>query len=81
MQRAVQPPHAFGVSQTRHPIGAHEQDALRRPRRRRERHARRRALLLDGGLSAQLMVRGTKGAAETWPGLRKVPLGIVVERR
>jgi uncharacterized protein YigE (DUF2233 family) len=41
----------------------------------------RRALLLDGGLSAQLLVRDADGTARRWPGLRKVPLGLVGESR
>ena len=40
-----------------------------------------RAVLLDGGISGQLMVRDAKAAHE-WPGLRGVPMGIeVVARR
>jgi hypothetical protein len=41
----------------------------------------RRALLLDGGLSAQLLVRDAAGAPRRWPGLRAVPLGLVAEPR
>jgi exopolysaccharide biosynthesis protein len=37
----------------------------------------RQALLLDGGISGQLMVRGANGAVRTWPGTRSVPLGLV----
>ncbi len=37
----------------------------------------RQALLLDGGLSGQLMVRDAEGAAHSWPGSRGVPLGLV----
>jgi hypothetical protein len=38
----------------------------------------RDAVLLDGGISAQLLVGGTGGApARRWPGLRAVPLGVV----
>jgi len=37
----------------------------------------RQALLLDGGLSGQLMVRDREGAARTWPGTRSVPLGLI----
>lgn len=37
-----------------------------------------RALMLDGGLSAQLLVRAHAGErAREWPGLRRVPLGLV----
>ncbi|MCU0649017.1 MAG: phosphodiester glycosidase family protein [Gemmatimonadaceae bacterium] len=39
-----------------------------------------RALLLDGGLSAQLLVR-TNAGARKWPGLRVVPLGLVLVPR
>jgi hypothetical protein len=41
----------------------------------------RRAVLLDGGLSAQLLVRDAAGGAERWPGLRRVPLGLVARAR
>ena len=37
----------------------------------------RRALLLDGGLSAQLLVRDAAGRVRRWDGLRGVPLGLV----
>lgn len=40
-----------------------------------------RAVMLDGGLSAQLLVRERAGApARRWPGLRNVPLALVVTR-
>jgi hypothetical protein len=38
-----------------------------------------RALMLDGGLSAQLLVRDARGAATRWPGLRRVPVGLIAE--
>ena len=41
----------------------------------------RRALLLDGGLSAQLRVRSASGGTEEWPGLRRVPVGVVAVAR
>jgi hypothetical protein len=41
----------------------------------------RRAVLLDGGLSAQLLVRRAAGAPARWPGLRAVPLGLVAAAR
>jgi hypothetical protein len=46
----------------------------------------RRAVLLDGGLSGQLLVReagadGTARRERAWRGLRPVPLGLVVETR
>ncbi|HUR95165.1 MAG TPA: phosphodiester glycosidase family protein [Gemmatimonadales bacterium] len=37
----------------------------------------RHALLLDGGISGQMLVRGADGPARTWPGTRGVPLGVV----
>jgi exopolysaccharide biosynthesis protein len=37
----------------------------------------RQALLLDGGISGQMMVRDAEGAARTWPGTRSVPLGLI----
>ena len=37
----------------------------------------RQALLLDGGISGQLMVRDAEGVARSWPGTRSVPLGLV----
>ena len=39
------------------------------------------AVMLDGGLSAQLMVQDVTGARRMWSGLRKVPAGIVVRVR
>jgi uncharacterized protein YigE (DUF2233 family) len=37
----------------------------------------RQALLLDGGISGQLMVRDADGSARTWPGTRSVPMGLI----
>ena len=37
----------------------------------------RRAILLDGGISGQLMVRDARGDAHAWRGMRSVPLGLV----
>ena len=37
----------------------------------------RDAVLLDGGISAQLMVRGADGTAHKWAGTRAVPLALV----
>jgi hypothetical protein len=39
------------------------------------------AELLDGGVSGQLMVRDAPGAAHEWPGMRQVPVGLVVVAR
>ena len=36
------------------------------------------AVLLDGGISSQMMIRGPDGA-EKWTGWRRVALGLVVE--
>jgi len=36
-----------------------------------------RAMLLDGGLSGQLIFRDVKGHIERWPGFRSVPLGLL----
>ena len=41
----------------------------------------RQALLLDGGISGQLMVRDAAGATRTWPGTRGVPLGLIGRAR
>jgi exopolysaccharide biosynthesis protein len=41
----------------------------------------RHALLLDGGISGQLMVRKADGSARSWPGTRSVPLGLVGRTR
>lgn len=38
----------------------------------------RDAVLLDGGISAQMMVREKNGSARRWPGTRAVPLGLIV---
>jgi uncharacterized protein YigE (DUF2233 family) len=35
------------------------------------------ALLLDGGISGQLMLRDGDGSVQSWPGIRSVPLGLV----
>ncbi|HEU4698264.1 MAG TPA: phosphodiester glycosidase family protein [Gemmatimonadales bacterium] len=40
-----------------------------------------RAVLLDGGMSSQLLVRDTAGASHAWTGLRRVPLGLVAVPR
>ena len=37
----------------------------------------REALLLDGGISGQLLLRDAGGTARVWPGIRRVPLGLV----
>ena len=34
------------------------------------------AVLLDGGISAQMMVRDAAGDRHQWNGLRRVPLGL-----
>jgi uncharacterized protein YigE (DUF2233 family) len=39
------------------------------------------ALLLDGGISSQLLVRGSDGSPRSWPGMRSVPLGLVGRSR
>jgi hypothetical protein len=36
------------------------------------------AELLDGGVSGQLLVRDAAGASHQWPGMRRVPVGLVV---
>jgi exopolysaccharide biosynthesis protein len=41
----------------------------------------RHALLLDGGISGQLMVRKADGTVRSWPGTRSVPLGLVGRAR
>ena len=41
----------------------------------------RQALLLDGGISGQLMVRDANGSVHTWPGVRSVPLGLIGRTR
>lgn len=35
------------------------------------------AVLLDGGISAQLLVRDAQGVNHTWRGVRRVPLGLI----
>ena len=37
----------------------------------------REALLLDGGISGQLLLREADGGARVWSGVRRVPLGLV----
>jgi exopolysaccharide biosynthesis protein len=41
----------------------------------------RQALMLDGGISGQLMVRQSDGTARSWPGTRSVPLGLTARPR
>ena len=41
----------------------------------------RQAVSLDGGISAQLMLRDAEGEAHRWPGLRRVPLALVATPR
>lgn len=41
----------------------------------------RQAMLLDGGISAQMLVRDARGAVRTWRGVRRVPLGLVAVPR
>lgn len=41
----------------------------------------RQAVLLDGGISAQLMVREADGTVEHWSGLRRVPSGLIAVGR
>lgn len=40
----------------------------------------RSAVALDGGISAQLLVRRADGRSRSWRGLRAVPLGLIAER-
>ncbi len=37
----------------------------------------RQAIMLDGGISGQLMVRAADGSRRSWPGARSVPLALV----
>lgn len=41
----------------------------------------RSAVMLDGGISGQMLLREPGGATRTWPGLRDVPLGLIVTTR
>lgn len=41
----------------------------------------RRAMLLDGGLSGQMALRGTRGGPLRWAGLRAVPVGLIARPR
>jgi uncharacterized protein YigE (DUF2233 family) len=41
----------------------------------------RHALMLDGGISSQLMLRDADGARRSWPGSRAVPLGLEARSR
>ena len=40
-----------------------------------------RAVMLDGGISSQLLVRDSAGGVQRWPGIRRVPLGLVAVPR
>jgi uncharacterized protein YigE (DUF2233 family) len=39
----------------------------------------RNALMLDGGISGQLLLRDAVGHSRSWPGIRSVPLGLVAK--
>jgi exopolysaccharide biosynthesis protein len=41
----------------------------------------RQALMLDGGISGQLMLRHGDGTVRSWPGTRSVPLGLTARPR
>lgn len=41
----------------------------------------RTALMLDGGISAQLAIGDARGSRQVWTGLRRVPLGLVATTR
>ncbi|HEU5050385.1 MAG TPA: phosphodiester glycosidase family protein [Gemmatimonadales bacterium] len=41
----------------------------------------RRAVLLDGGISSQLLLRSAEGGTEAWRGFRNVPLGLIAVPR
>ena len=41
----------------------------------------RDAVMLDGGISAQLLLRGHDGVEHRWRGLRAVPLALIARRR
>lgn len=41
----------------------------------------RQAVLLDGGISAQMLVRDAAGTAHTWRGMRRVPLALTATGR
>ena len=40
-----------------------------------------RSMLLDGGISSQLAVRGNDGTLRRWPNWRRVPLAMIIEPR
>jgi uncharacterized protein YigE (DUF2233 family) len=40
-----------------------------------------RAMMLDGGISSQLAVRGANGSLERWANWRPVPLAVVATVR
>jgi hypothetical protein len=37
-----------------------------------------RAVMLDGGISSQMLIREEDGTTHRWPGIRRVPMGLVV---
>jgi hypothetical protein len=37
-----------------------------------------RAVMLDGGISSQMLIREDDGTTHRWPGIRRVPMGLVV---
>jgi hypothetical protein len=40
-----------------------------------------RAVMLDGGISAQMQLQTATGAIERWPGWRRVPMGLIARSR
>jgi uncharacterized protein YigE (DUF2233 family) len=40
-----------------------------------------RAVMLDGGISAQMQLRDARGTLQRWAGWRSVPMGLIVRRR
>jgi hypothetical protein len=67
----------FGGATPRVPIGLTVLESLELIQALGARHA----VMLDGGLSAQLLLRTQNGAALKWNGLRDVPLGLVARPR
>ncbi len=66
-----------GTIAARLPIGPTTPEMAEIMRRLGAQHA----LMLDGGLSAQMLVRTASDSIRQWPGLRRVPLALLGRRR
>ena len=67
----------LGNAGSRIPIGLTVPESIELARRL----GARRAVMLDGGVSAQMLVRDRTGRARAWKGMRDVPLALIATQR